>query len=89
MYALSQHDLKKLLAYHSVENIGIIGLGIGLGMLGQASGRPALAFLGYAGALLHVAGHAIFKSLLFFAAGSVYQHSHTRDIELLGGLHRR
>ena len=89
MYALSQHDLKKLLAYHSVENIGIIGLGIGLGLLRQATGHPTVAFLGYAGALLHVAGHAIFKSLLFFAAGSVYQYSHTRDIELLGGLHKR
>ena len=88
MYALSQHDLKKLLAYHSVENIGIIGLGIGMGMLGQATGNPLMAFLGYAGALLHVAGHAIFKSLLFFAAGSVYRHAHTRDIERLGGLHR-
>lgn len=86
IYALSQHDLKKLLAYCSVENIGLIGLGIGLGMLGQALGRPGVAFLGYAGALLHTAGHAISKSLLFFAAGSVYQNAHTREIDRLGGL---
>lgn len=89
IYALGQRDLKRVLAYSSVENVGLIGIGLGLGLLGQAIDQPAMAFLGYAGALLHLAGHAVFKSLLFFAAGSVYQFAHTRDLELLGGLHRR
>ena len=70
-FALGQHDLKRLLAYHSIENIGIILLGLGLGTLGKATGHPAMQALGYAGALLHVMNHSLFKGLLFLSAGSV------------------
>ena len=86
MLAIVQHDLKRLLAYHSVENIGIIGLGIGIGCIGLGSGNPLLIALGFAGALLHTLNHALFKSLLFYAAGIVYQATHTLKIEHLGGL---
>lgn len=86
MYAIAQHDLKRLLAYHSVENIGIIGMGIGVGMLGTASGHPVMAALGFAGGILHVLNHSLFKGLLFYGAGAVYLGTHTRDIERLGGL---
>jgi formate hydrogenlyase subunit 3/multisubunit Na+/H+ antiporter MnhD subunit len=89
LFALAQHDLKKLLAYHSVENIGIITLGIGLGTLGIASGTPALAVFGYGGGLLHVLNHALFKGLLFLGAGSVLHGAGTREIDRLGGLLRR
>ncbi len=89
LHALAQHDVKRLLAYHSVENIGIIALGIGLGLLGESHHVPAIAFLGYAGALLHVLNHGLFKGLLFEAAGSVVHATGTRDIESLGGLSRR
>jgi hydrogenase-4 component B len=89
LHALSQHDLKRLLAYHSVENIGIITLGIGVGLLGQSGGHPQVAFLGYGGALLHVLNHGLFKGLLFQGAGSVLHATGTRDIESLGGLYRR
>ncbi len=89
LQALAQHDLKRLLAYHSVENVGIITLGIGVGLLGQAHGQPALAFLGYAGALLHVLNHGLFKSLLFEGAGSVLHATGARDLDRLGGLARR
>jgi len=84
--AIVQHDFKKLLAYHSIENIGIIGMGIGLGMIGLGIHIPTLAILGFAGALLHVLNHSLFKSLLFYTAGSVYNQTHTRNIEKLGGL---
>ena len=86
VYALGQHDLKRLLAYHSVENIGIILIGIGIGMLGVAAGKPVMAVLGFAGGLLHVLNHAIFKSLLFMGAGMVLHKTGTRSIDLLGGL---
>jgi len=86
LMALAQHDLKRLLAYHSVENIGIICLGLGLGLLGLSTGNPALAVLGLAGGLLHVWNHAIFKSLLFLGAGAVAHATGTRNIEHLGGL---
>lgn len=86
LYAISQHDLKRLLAYHSIENIGIIGMGTGIGMLGLAYYHPVVAMLGFAGAILHVLNHSIFKELLFMGAGSVYIKTHTRNIELLGGL---
>ena len=86
--ALAQHDLKRLLAYHSVENIGIITMGVGLAMLGRARGEPALVLLGFAGGALHVVNHALFKSLLFLGAGSVQHATGTRDIEHLGGLAR-
>lgn len=86
LYAITQHDIKRLLAYHSIENIGIIGIGIAVGMLGLAYGNPIVAALGFAGGILHVLNHSIFKELLFFAAGSVYLKTHTRNIEALGGL---
>ncbi len=86
MYAIVQHDVKKLLAYHSIENIGIIGIGIGVGLIGLAMNIPELAALGFAGGLLHVLNHSLFKSLLFYCAGSVNQQTHTRHIEDLGGL---
>ena len=84
--AIVQHDLKKLLAYHSIENIGIIGMGIGVGMIGIATENPTLAALGLAGGFLHILNHSLFKSLLFFASGNIYQQTHTRKIERLGGL---
>ena len=86
LYAITQHDIKRLLAYHSIENIGIIGIGIAVGMLGLAYGSPVVAALGFAGGILHILNHSIFKELLFFAAGSAYLKSHTRNIEELGGL---
>ncbi len=86
MLAILQHNLKKLLAYHSIENIGIIGIGIGLGCIGLGTNNPVLSSLGFAGALLHTLNHSLFKSLLFFTAGNVYQATHTLDIEKLGGL---
>lgn len=86
MLAIVQHNLKKLLAYHSVENIGIIGLGIGIGCIGLGMGHPLMTALGFAGALLHTLNHALFKSLLFFTTGTVYQATHTLEIEQLGGL---
>jgi formate hydrogenlyase subunit 3/multisubunit Na+/H+ antiporter MnhD subunit len=89
LWALAQHDLKRLLAFHSVENVGIILLGIGAGSLGVTYGHPAMAVLGFAGAALHTLNHALFKSLLFFGAGAVAQATGTRDVERLGGLARR
>jgi formate hydrogenlyase subunit 3/multisubunit Na+/H+ antiporter MnhD subunit len=86
--ALAQHDLKRLLAYHTVENVGIIALGAGLALLGRARGEPALVLLGFAGAALHVVNHALFKSLLFLGAGAVQHATGTRELDLLGGLAR-
>lgn len=89
LFALAQHDLKRLLAYSSVENIGIVSLGLGLGLLGVASGMPALAVLGFGGGLLHVLNHALCKGLLFLGAGAVLHAAGTREIDRLGGLLRR
>jgi hydrogenase-4 component B len=86
--ALGQHDLKRLLAYHSIENIGIIVTGLGLAVAGRALNCPVWVALGLGGALLHVWNHGIFKALLFFSAGSAIQAVHTRDLERLGGLAR-
>jgi len=86
MNAITQHDIKKLLAYHSIENIGIIGMGIGAGLLGVALNAPILAALAFSGGILHILNHSLFKSLLFYGAGSVYQATHTRNVEQLGGL---
>jgi hydrogenase-4 component B len=86
MLAIIQHNVKKLLAYHSIENIGIIGIGIGLGCLGLGMNNSFLVFAGFAGALLHTLNHSLFKSVLFYIAGTVYQATHTMDIEKLGGL---
>ncbi|HET6164814.1 MAG TPA: proton-conducting transporter membrane subunit, partial [Planctomycetota bacterium] len=89
LYALAQHDLKRLLAYHTVENIGIIVLGLGVGVVAARAGRPEIAALGFCGALLHVLNHALFKSLLFLGAGSVVHAAGTAEIDHLGGLARR
>ena len=85
-FAIGQHDLKRLLAYHSVENIGIILMGLGLAMIGRSAGRADWVVLGLAGCLLHVWNHALFKSLLFLGAGSVLHAAGTREIDRLGGL---
>jgi hydrogenase-4 component B len=87
--ALAQHDLKRLLAYHSIENIGIIITGIGVGIFAGAHGYPDVAFLGFAGGLLHVWNHGLFKGLLFLGAGSAIQGVHTREIDRMGGLAHR
>ena len=89
VYALGQHDLKRLLAYHSVENMGIILIGIGIGMIGVAADKPVMAVLGFSGGLLHVLNHAIFKSLLFLGAGMVLHKTGSRTIDVLGGLIKR
>ncbi|RII28850.1 MAG: hydrogenase [Geobacter sp.] len=89
LYALGQHDLKRLLAYHSIENIGIITMGIGMALIGASLGSPVLVLLGMAGALLHVLNHATFKALLFLGAGSVIHAVGTREIDRMGGLLRR
>lgn len=86
MNAAVHRDFKKMLAYCTIENIGIIGLGIGLGLIGISKNQSLLCFLGFGGALLHVLNHSLFKSLLFFSAGSVYTQTHTRDMDKLGGL---
>ena len=89
IFALSQHDLKRLLAYSSIENIGIIAIGLGLALMGRSVRSPIWVVLGLTGALLHVWNHCIFKSLLFLAAGTVIHATHTRQIDSLGGLAKR
>ena len=89
LWALTQHDLKRLLAYHSVENIGIILIGLGVGALGARFDAPVLAAIGFGGAVLHTLNHAFFKSLLFLGAGAVQRATGTRVIDRLGGLARR
>lgn len=86
LYALAQNDLKKSLAYSSIENIGIIGLGMGIGMLGLTYDNPAIAILGFSGCLLHTLNHSLFKTTLFLSAGAVYRQIHTRNLEKMGGL---
>lgn len=86
MYAVMQKDIKKILAYSSIENIGIIGLGIGISMLGKYYEMPAVQILGLGGALFHILNHSIYKSSLFFVSGNVYQALHEKDIDKLGGL---
>ncbi len=85
-FAIGQHDLKRLLAYHSIENIGIIVIGLGLALLGRSFGRDDWVILGLGGCLLHVWNHGLFKALLFLSAGSVIHAVHTREIDHLGGL---
>lgn len=87
-FALGQHDLKRLLAYHSVENIGIILIGLGFAMIAAAHGNPLWGQLALAGALLHVWNHGLFKALLFLGAGSVLHATGTREMSRLGGLWR-
>jgi hydrogenase-4 component B len=86
VYALGQQDLKRLLAYSSVENIGIILIGLGIGMIGVSSKNPLMAVLGFTGGFLHVLNHSIFKSLLFMGAGMVLHKTGTSSIDALGGL---
>ncbi|MEZ5889775.1 MAG: hydrogenase 4 subunit B [Xanthobacteraceae bacterium] len=86
LYALMQHDLKRLLAYHTVENIGIIFIGVGLALAFRANGQTIAAALAMTAALFHVLNHALFKSLLFFGAGAVQAATGERDMEKLGGL---
>jgi hydrogenase-4 component B len=88
LYALMQHDLKRLLAYHSIENIGIILLGLGAGMIALSFGRADVAAIGVTGALFHVLNHAVFKGLLFLGAGGVVMATGTKRIEEFGGLVR-
>jgi len=85
-FAIGQRDLKRLLAYSSVENIGIIVMGLGLAMVGRSVGRADWVLLGLAGSLLHVWNHSLFKPLLFMGAGSVVHAMRTREIERMGGL---
>jgi hydrogenase-4 component B len=86
LYALAEHDIKRLLAYHSIENIGIILLGLGSALAFCSLGMPSLALLGLTAALFHTLNHAVFKSLLFLSAGSVINETHTRNMEEYGGL---
>ena len=89
LYALMQHDLKRLLAYHSVENIGIIYIGLGLSLIFLGTGHPVLGVLGLIAALYHTINHALFKGLLFLGAGAILHSAHERDMERMGGLLRR
>lgn len=89
LFALAQQDIKRQLAYSSVENMGIVALALGVGFTGRAAGLPLVAVLGFAAALLHVLNHAVFKSLLFFGAGAIYRATHTRNLDELGGLLKR
>ena len=89
LFALMQHDLKRLLAYHSVENIGIILIGIGLSMVFIGSGHPAAGALGLIAGLYHTLNHAVFKALLFLGAGSILHSTGLRDLNDMGGLIRR
>ena len=89
LYALMQHDLKRLLAYHTVENIGIIFIGLGLALAFKSQGMLFAAALAFTAALLHVFNHSLFKSLLFFGAGAVLTTTGERDMEHLGGLIHR
>lgn len=84
--AALRFDFKQMLAFCTIENIGIIGIGIGIGLMGIGNNDQTMAVLGFGGALLHTLNHSLFKSLLFFSAGNVYQQTHTRNIERLGGL---
>ncbi|HCL57116.1 MAG TPA: hypothetical protein DHW82_08940 [Spirochaetia bacterium] len=89
-YAIVQKDIKKILAYSSVENIGIIGIGIGLGLIGSACQSFPIQVIGFGGALLHTLNHSLFKSLLFMGSGILYHNFHTRDINQMGGaIHRK
>ncbi|HSK38677.1 MAG TPA: hydrogenase 4 subunit B, partial [Arenibaculum sp.] len=89
LYALMQDDLKRVLAYSTVENVGVIGIGLGLAFVFQAAGAPELAALGLTAALLHVLNHSLFKSLLFLGAGAVLTATGQRDLNHLGGLIHR
>ncbi len=85
-FAAGQRDLKRLLAYSSIENVGIITMGIGLALLGRATGHPDWIILGLAGAVLHVLNHSLFKPMLFLGSGSILHAARTREMDLLGGM---
>jgi hydrogenase-4 component B len=89
LYALMEHDLKRLLAYHSIENIGIILMGLGASLMFLHSGHPALAAVALIAGLYHTINHAVFKALLFLGAGAVLHATHTRNMEDMGGLAKR
>lgn len=89
MYALMEHDIKRLLAYHSVENIGIILMGIGAALIFMGYGLPQVGMIALAAGLFHVFNHAVFKALLFLGAGAIHYATGTRDVEKMGGLLRR
>ncbi len=89
LYALMEHDLKRLLAYHSIENIGIILMGLGAALMFLHTHHPVLASLALIAGLYHTINHAIFKALLFLGAGAVLHSTHTRNMEELGGLVKR
>lgn len=89
LYALMEHDLKRLLAYHSIENIGIILMGLGAALMFLHTGHPVLASLALIAGLYHTINHAAFKALLFLGAGAVLQATHTRNMEEMGGLAKR
>ena len=84
--AAIHRDFKRMLAFCTIENIGIIGMGIGVGLIGKGIGATEIMWLGFAAALLHTLNHSLYKSLLFFVAGNIYQLTHTRNMEHLGGL---
>lgn len=86
LYAAGQRDFKRMLAYSSIENMGIIVIALGLGLLGIAYHNIGLKTLGFLGCFMHILNHAVFKPLMFFAAGAVYNKTHTKDMEKLGGL---
>ena len=89
LYALMEHDLKRLLAYHSIENIGIILMGLGASLMFLHTGHPLLAALGLMAGMYHTINHASFKGLLFLGAGAVLHSTHTRNMEEMGGLAKR
>ena len=89
LYALMEHDLKRLLAYHSIENIGIILMGLGAALMFLHTHHPVLATLALIAGLYHTINHAIFKALLFLGAGAVLHATHTRNMEEMGGLIKR
>ena len=89
LYALMEHNIQRLLAYHTLENIGIILLGLGAGVTGLALNQPALIAAGFIGGLYHLVNHSLFKSTLFLGAGSVWFRTGHRDIEKLGGIGKK
>jgi hydrogenase-4 component B len=89
LYTSTQRDLKRLLGYSSTENVGIAGIGFGVGILGLCWQTPALVLAGFAGGIFHLFNHALFKCLLFYAAGAIYRATHTIDLERLGGLAKK
>jgi hydrogenase-4 component B len=89
VYALFQHELKQLLAFHSIENIGIIAMGLGSWLLLEGQGQRFWSGVAFVAAMLHVLNHAVFKSLLFMGAGAIERATQTRDLDRIGGLLRR